>query len=433
VLAFEIAAAVVVGLLCGLLPALQGSSTDIRTALQGGGHTATGGRGVRDALVVGEMALAMTLLVAAGLLANSFLRLQQVETGFAEEGVLAIPLSLTGRPFEDAGGMARFLAEVEERIGALPGVAAVGATNVAPLSGGGTAINLSVEGRPSGPGETSFARWRSVTPGFLRAAGIRVLRGRGLEPTDFRPDAPAAVVVTEAFASRLFPGQDPVGQRVAMGVNGTNWRTIVGVAEDVRDIDLVESPQPLFFMPETGGWPWMTLLVRTTGDPASLMGMVRQEIWEVDPTVAVPAVETLSERRRRAVAGPRFNLLLMGGFAAVALVLALIGIYGILSHSVVQRTREIGIRIALGARPERVLRTVLGRGARLTLAGIALGGIAALGFARLLGSLLFETPPVHAATLLGTALLLGVAALVSAWIPARRAARSDPLAALRHP
>lgn len=211
--------------------------------------------------------------------------------------------------------------------------------------------HLPVEGRPSGPGETYFARWGSVTPGFFRAAGVRVLRGRGLEPTDYQPGALAVVVVTESFAERLFPDADPVGRRVAMGGNGTNWRTVVGIVEDVRDIGLEESPQPLFFMPETGGWPWMTILVRTSADPESLVGAVRREIWGLDPTIAVPTVEPLSASKRRALAGPRFNLLLMGAFEAVAMVLAVLAIYGIMSHTVVQRTREIGIRIALGAQP----------------------------------------------------------------------------------
>lgn len=432
VLTFALAASLLVGLLFSLFPAIQASSADVRAALQDGGRsTSTGGRRVRDALVVSEMALAMTLLVAAGLLTNSFLRLQQVETGFAEAEVLAVPLSLSGRQFEEDGAMDRFLAAAEERIGGLPGVTAVGATNVTPLGGGGTVVDLSVEGRPSGPGETSFARWRSVTPGFFRAAGIRVLRGRGLEPPDFQPDAPAAVVVTEAFANSLFPAEDPIGRRVAVGVNGTRWRTIVGVVEDVRDIGLAESPQPLFFMPGTGGWPWMTVLVRTTADPAGLAGAVRREIWSVDPTIAIPTVEPLAARKRRALVGPRFNLLLMGGFAAVAIVLATLGIYGIMSHTVVQRTREMSIRIALGARPARVVRMVLGRGARLIAAGIGLGGIAALSLAPLLGALLYETPPVHAPTFILTALLLGIVALASACIPALRAAGADPATALR--
>lgn len=433
VLGFAVAASLLVGLLFGLFPAIQASSADVRASLQEGSRaTSAGGRRIRDALVVGELALAMTLLVAAGLLTNSFLRLQQVDTGFAEGNVLAVPLSLPGPQFEEHGEMARFLAATEARIAALPGVTAVGATNVAPLSGSGTAVNLSVDGRPAGPGETSFARWRSVTPGFFRAAGVRLLRGRGLEPADFRADAPAVIVVTEAFAADLFPGEDPIGRRVAMGVNGTNWRTIVGLVEDVRDIELAEAPQPLFFLPEMGGWPWMTLLVRTTANPESLAPAVRREIWRLDPTVAIPTVEPLAASRSRAVVGPRFNVLLMGGFAAVALVLAVLGIYGIMTHAVVQRTREIGIRMALGARPGQVLTRVLGRGVRLILVGVGLGALAALGFARLLGSLLFDTPPADAVTFVATALLLGVAALASAWIPARRAARSDPLEALRH-
>ena len=433
VLAFALAASFLCAFLFGLFPALQASTADVRSTLQEGSRgTSATGRRVRDALVVGEVALAMTLLVAAALLANSFLRLQEVETGFAEEEALAIPLTLPGQRFEEHGEMARFLAEAEERIGALPGVKAVGATNVPPLVGYGTMTNLSVEGRPSGPGETTFARWRSVTEGFFGAAGVTLLRGRSLQPADYLPGAPEVVVVTDAFARRLFPGEDPLGRRVAMGVNGTNWRTIVGVVEDVRDIELAESPQPVFFLPDRGGWPWMTLVVRTGGDPMALAGAVRREIWSIDPTLAVPTVEPIAAARRGSVAGPRFNLLLMGGFAAVALVLAVIGVYGIMSHTVLQRTREIGIRIALGARPERVLRMVLGRGVRLVAAGLALGVLASLAFARVLGSLLFETPPSDPAVLAAAASLLAAVALASAWFPARRAARSDPLEALRH-
>ncbi len=433
VLSFTLAASVLCALLFGIFPALQASSSDVRTALREGSRgSSAAGRRVRDALVIGEVALAMTLLVAAMLLAGSFLRLQAVATGFADAEVLAVPLTLPGPQFEEHGEMARVLAEVEARLRALPGVSAVGATNVAPLEGGGTVGNLSVEGRPSGPGETSFARWRSVTAGFFEAAGVSLLRGRTLEPADFAPDAPAAIVVTDAFARRLFPGEDPIGRRVAMGVNGTNWRTIVGMVEDVRDIRLAEAPQPLFFLPEVGGWPWMTLLVRTAADPAPLAPAVRSAIWSVGPTLAIPTVEPISAARRDAMSGPRFNLLLMAAFAAVALFLAVIGVYGIMSHTVLRRTREIGIRIALGARPERVLRMVVGRGLRLVLAGVAVGAVAALAFARLLGSLLFETAPSDPATLAGTAALLTGVALAAAWVPARRAARADPMEALRH-
>lgn len=433
VLAFALGASFLASLLFGLFPALQASATDVAAALREGGRASSAaGRRVRDSLVVGEVALAMTLLVAAALLAGSFLRLQRVETGFAEAETLAVPITLSGAALEEDGAGGGFLPEVEARLRALPGVEAVGATNVAPLEGGGTVVNLSVEGRPSGPGETSFARWRSVTPGFFDAAGVALLRGRTLEPADFAPDAPSVVVVTGAFAAKVLPGEDPLGRRVAMGVNGTNWRTIVGVVEDVRDVEVAESPQPLFFFPHTGGWPWMTLLVRASGDPIALAGAVRRAVWEVDPTLAVPRVEPISAARRDAVAGPRFNLLLMGAFAAVALALALIGVYGIMSHSVLQRTREMGIRIALGARPERVVGMVLGRGARLVAAGVALGTVAALASARLLGSLLFETPPSDPLVLAGTAATLALAGLASAWVPARRAARVDPMEALRH-
>jgi predicted permease len=315
-------------------------------------------------------------------------------------------------------------------VGGLPGVVAVGASNVNPLSGGGTVVGVVAEGRPAGPGDTRFARWRAVTPGYFRAAGVRLVAGRGLRTADYAPDAPAVIVVTRAFARALFADQDPLGRRIAMGVNGDNWRTIVGLAEDVQDVTLAEPAQPVFFIPELG-WPWMTLMVRTQQDAAMLAGPLRRAIWAIDPDLPVPAVEPMSARVAHAVLRPRFQLLVMASFAIVALLLAAVGIYGVISQFVAMQTREIGVRLALGAAPAGILRLVVRRGLRLVAAGLALGALAALGLGRFLASMLYQTPATDPLTFAAVAAVLAAVGLASALIPARRATRVDPQTALR--
>jgi predicted permease len=428
VLAFAALVAGLTALVFGFAPALAASASGIREAAAGLRTTGTRSR-TRDALVVAELALAMTLLIGAGLLVSSFLRLQRADLGLdSSERLVAVPLALPqGRP---QGQLARLLLAIEERVAAVPGVVAVGASNVTPLSGGSTAIDLAVEGRPSGPGETRSARWRSVTPGFFRATSVGLLRGRALRPADYAPDAEAVVVVTAALARDLFGKEDPIGRRIAMGVHGDNWRRIVGISEDVRDVALAEPPQPTFFMPELG-WPWMTLLLRVERDPGTLAAPIRQAIWELDADLPVPTVEPMSARVATAVLRPRFQMVVMACFALVALLLAAVGIYGVISQLVASQTREIGVRLALGAAPARILRLVLARGASLVGAGLLLGAAASFALTRTMGSLLFETEPADPLTFLAVAGVLAVVGLASVLLPARRAARVEPLRALR--
>ncbi len=428
VLAFAAAVAALTAVVFGLLPALTVSAGGLREAATGLRTTGTRSR-TRDALVVAELALAMTLLVGAGLFLTSFLRLEAVDLGVDRQQVLAVPLAPSSQRYSD-DERARLLLAIEERVSGLPGVVAVGSSNVEPLSGGGTAIDVAVEGRPAGPGETRFVRWRSVSPGFFRAAGVRLLAGRALRPADYAPEAPAVIVVTRAFARALFGNQDPLDRRVAMGVNGTNWRRIVGVSEDVQDVALAEPPQPLFFIPDAS-WPWMTLLVRTRQDAATLAAPLRHAIWSLAPDLPVPTVEPMSERVAGAARRPRFQLEVMATFAAVALLLAAVGIYGVISQFVALQTREIGVRLALGAAPARILRLVVRRGAALVGAGLVVGGVAALALGRFLGSTLYATPAADPVTFAAVALVLAAVGLASALVPARRATRVDPQTALR--
>ena len=428
VFAFGAAVAALTALTFGLAPALTVSASGLREAAAGLRTTFSRTR-TRDALVVAELALAMTLLVGAGLLLTSFLRLQGVDLGVDREQVVAVPVAPSPQRYsgEERG---RLLLGIEERVSGVPGVVAVGASNVNPLSGGGTSVDVAIEGRASGPGETRFARWRSVTPGFFRAAGVHIVAGRGLRPADYAPEAPAVIVVTRAFAGALFGAEDPLGRRIAMGVHGDNWRRIVGVAEDVQDVRLAEPPQPVFFIPELG-WPSMTLMVRTQQEAGVIAGPLRRAIWSIDPNLPVPAIEPMSARVERAVLRPRFQLLVIATFALVALLLAGVGIYGVISQFVALQTREIGVRLALGAAPAGILKMVVRRGAALVGAGIALGGLAAAGLARAIGSILYETAPSDPTTFVAVAVVLALVGLAAALVPARRATQVDPVRSLR--
>ncbi len=425
------AVTVVVALLFGLAPAATAGRARPRQALADGARGERRGAGrLREVLVVAEVGLAMVLLVGAGLLMTSFLRLQRVDIGFATDELLIVPLTLPASRYDEAA-VGRLVAAAEDRLGGVPGVVAAGGANVAPFGAFGTVTNLSIDGRPSGPGETSFARWRAVTPGFLRAAGVTIRQGRAFRAADFAPDAEQVIVVTETFAQRLFPGESSVERRVAMGVNGTNWRRIVGVVEDVRDLQVGEEPHPLFFMPGLGGWLSVTLFVRTSGDARALAAPVRAVIQEIDPLLPVPVAEPLRERLDRSTAGPRFNLLVMAAFGAVALTLAAIGVYGMMTYTVARRTKEFGIRLALGARPAAVRVMVLRRGGMVVAAGLVIGGSAAALLARVFGGALFGADRFETTTFVAVAAALALVGVAAAAIPAGRATRVNPMQALR--
>ncbi len=419
---------------CGLAPALQGTGVDLREVLATGGRTAGGGGGRRlqRALVAVEVALAVVVLVGAGLLTASFRRLRQVDPGFRAGEVLAVPVALTGAAYSGDGARARFVATALERLSTLPGVTAAAATNVLPLDGGSTAQEVSIEGHAAAsPAETAFADWRAVTPDLFATLGTSLIAGRDFTAGEAAQPAQVAVV-NRRLAEQAWPGEDPLGRHLAFGVGGTNWFTVVGVVEDFRDVDLAADPRPTVFVPYAiTNWATPSLLVRARGEPTALVEEIRREIRALDPELPLPRIAPLTDQMAGVFAGPRFQMLLMDLFAVLALVLAVVGLYGLISYSVAQRRREIGVRMALGAGTAGVGRMVLAEGLTLGGAGVAAGLLAAAAVTRLVASLLFEVSPTDPGTFATVALVLLAATLLASWLPAARAAAVDPARVLR--
>jgi len=434
VLGFGLAAGLVSSVLFGLAPAVHASRVRVHDLLKLGGRS-TPGRGrwrSRDLLVVGEVALAMTLLVGAGLMITSFARLGSADAGFAEEGVRAVPLQLPGERYSEERRRA-FVREVLSRVESIPGVVVAGATTTNPFRQFGFSNDVTPADRAAEapPGGFMQAGWRSVTPGFFRAMGVPLRRGRPLLDSD-RAGAAPVVVISETMARRMWPGEDPIGKGLFWGGTTGTPRTVVGVVGDVKDVALEADPPPVMFLPyDQVEMPGVTLLIKTAPDAGEIAPAVRREIWAVDAGLAVPEVQLLAQNRALAVAGPRFTTVVVTAFASVALALAAMGIYGLTAFGVAQRTREIGVRIALGARPARVAGAVVRRGVVLALAGVGLGLAGSVALTGLLASLLYETAPTEPATYAAVAIILGGVAALASYVPARRAARVDPVVALR--
>jgi predicted permease len=403
------------------------------------------GRRLRNTLVIGELALATMLLVGAGLLIDSFRRLDGVETGFDTDNVLVIPVTLDGARYPTCEGNSarancdpgdgdaarvRFVTDAVARLESMSGVRAAGMTSITPLSGSSTSQPIDVEGRVvRSPTDRTAAAWRLVTSGFFRAAGIEIIEGRNFDAIEDRGER-RVMIVSAAAARAWWPNQSAVGKRIGFGGNRTRLWEVVGVAADVRDTELASEPQPTVYPPFGGWWPYVTLVVRVAGDPSQMVGAVRRAIHDVDPGLPLPVIRTLDAWRGDAMASARFSTLLMTVFALAALMLAVLGVYGVTVFSVSRRTREIGLRMALGARGSRVVAAVLVQGATLTVAGIVLGTAGALAFSRFMQALLFGTTPVDAGVYASVAALLGIVATLSCLVPAARAARVDPKIAL---
>jgi putative ABC transport system permease protein len=379
------------------------------------------------------VALAIILLVGAGLLIRSLVRLQRVDPGFDPERVLAATIFLAGAEYDEDARQAAFFRDLVGRLRALPGVTAAGAVTTLPMNPLGIDYDLpfSADGHPPArPAEQPQVDLRVAEGAYFRAVGIPVLRGRGLEPED-RAEAQPVVVVNETLAARFFPGADPVGRRVWVG-GGIGQALVVGVVGSVRHRGLTDRPRPEVYVPSAqdphGG---MTVVVRTAGDPASLARALRDQVYALDADQPVREVVTLPDLVSRSVAPRRFQLALLGGFAALALGLAAIGVYGVIAYAVGRRRREIGIRIALGAGGLDIRRTVLAPGLGPAAAGVALGGGGAWVLTGLLRGELYEVSPHDPATYLTAAVTLLLAAWLACEIPARRAVRTDPVTALR--
>jgi putative ABC transport system permease protein len=437
VVAFTFGISVLTGSAFGLAPAVQASCRDLNARLKEGGRTSGGHphSGFRNFLVVAEVAIALVLLAAAGLLLKSFLKLHSVDPGFRPENVVALELTLpmASGAYTEAGRRAAFFGGLVERAAALPGVASAGAISHLPLGGGESIEGLSFEGRPAPPPtRPPLADRRVATPEYFRTMGIPLLRGRGFTGQD-RAGQPPVAIIDETMARRHWPGEDPLGKRFRNLSPKDPWITVAGIVRSVRHSDLAVESRPTYFLAHSQfESSHMTLVVRAASDPALLVAALRKQIWEMDKDQPVSKVTTLENLLSEAVAAPRFRSTLIGVFAALALALASIGIYGVMSHSVSQRTHEIGIRVALGAGARQVLGLVLARGMLLTGVGVASGLAAALGLTRLLSGLLYGVEPADPGTFTLVSILLAGVALLACYVPARRAMQVDPLTALRH-
>jgi putative ABC transport system permease protein len=444
VLGFTLAVSFLVGTICGLVPALQTLKQNLHDTLKEGGRTtaSSGGNNIRNILVVSEMALALIPLVGAGLLIRSFHRLLQEDPGFHAEHVLTMEVNLPAIPLEVSNKLTNEqqtelaqkqsikFEEIATRIDGLPGVKAAGAVNVLPLgSAVRSASRFVIEGQPAAPaGARPVAEVRSASLRFFAAMGIPLRQGRLFTEADY---GGSNIVINEAMARRFWPGGDAIGKRVNLcSLNPQPcWSPIVGIVGNVHQYGLESAPTyDVYF---SGGWGDY-FVIRTTAEPTVVAHAAIEEVHKSDPDLPVTHVTTLDDLLSDSVSPRRFSAVLLAIFAGLALVLAAIGIYGVMSYVVGLRTNEIGIRMALGAQPRDIWNLVLGRGTRLAAVGIALGLAGALALSRLLSSLLYGVRATDPLTFAGVALLLGAVALLACYLPARRAARVDPIVALRY-
>jgi putative ABC transport system permease protein len=435
VLGFTFAVSILTGLVFGVVPALHGSRTDLNEALKEGGRS--GGHGhnrLRSLLVVAEVALSLVLLVGAGLMVRSFAKLGQVHSGINPENLLTLEVPLTAAKYPKDAQQSAFFQELVTRVAALPGVTAAAAVSDLPLRGG-WGRSLTVEGRPVlSVGQAPMINHAVVTPNYFRTMGIPLLEGRDFTDAD-HATATRVTIVDERLARQYWPNESPLGKRIRFGPPESNepWHTIIGVAGTVRharlDRDLRETIYvPYLQIPVNG----MAIALRSSSDPQSLGGAVRKEVLAMDKDQPITNVLTMNEIVSRSIWQPRFYAMLFGIFAVLALVLAAVGIYGVMSYAITQRTHEIGIRMALGADRLRVLKLTLGQGMKLALTGVALGLVASLGLTRLISGLLFGVSATDLRTFVSLAVLLISVTLLACYLPARKATKVDPLVALRY-
>ncbi len=430
VLLFALATSFVCGILLGLIPAWRASVPDLHSTLkEGESRSATAPRqSLRKALVVAEVALALVLLCGAGLLIKTLWKLNAVDPGFDPEKVLVAEVVLPKTKYPDQARQTAFFQQLLERIKSLPDVESAGGTSNLPLSGTNMVFLASVEGRPTGAFPASF---RAVSQDYFRTMRIPLLKGRWFDDRD-TASSQSVVVINKTMARQIWPGEEPLGKRIKHGFK-EQVAEVVGVIGDVKYGGLDQQTKPEMYAPfSQRSWPFMRIVVRTKSDPMNLAAAIRTEAQAIDKDQPIDKLTTMASVVGASIATRRFYGQLLGAFAVLAFILASVGIYGIVSYSVAQRTREIGIRMALGAKQSDVLRLVLAEGSWLTMLGVILGLAGAFAATRVLTSLLFEVKPTDPVTFIGLSILLATVALLASYIPARRATKVDPLVALRY-
>jgi putative ABC transport system permease protein len=437
VLGFTLLVSLLAGIVFGLAPALLSSKPDLNAALKEGSRSAAGSfdrSRLRSLLVVAEVALASVLLLGAGLMMNSFVRLQRVDPGFKPEKLLTVRVSLPQSRYGQTLQQTTFYQQALQRFETLPGTQSVSAISNLPFQNENNG-GLRIDGyAPSSPYDRPQASYRAVSPSYFRVMGIPLRRGREFSQDDVA-DQPGVAIINEEVARRFWPNQDPIGKRISpdgAGFPPGVWLSIVGIVGDVRHSTLDSAPNPEVY------WAYpqypvrsLTFVLRTAIEPMSLADAARKEIWAVDKDLPISSLQTMENLISTSISQQRLYLWLMGAFAAVALLLAAVGIYGVTSYAVAQRSHEIGVRMALGAQASDVLKLVIGQGAKLALVGLTLGLIAGAALTRLMKSLLYGVSATDAVTFTLVALLLAAISLLACYLPARRATKVDPMLALR--
>lgn len=437
---------VVTGLLFGLAPARNATRTELVSSLKDGGRTESAGSanaGFRHVLVASQFAIALTLLIGAGLMMRTLAAMHDVDPGFTSRGVIAAEVSVKGTPSSAAGNRAQFYQQLVDKVSALPGVQAVSAINHLPLAGDVWGLGVTIEGSVPAPDERRSATYRVVLPGYFRAMGIKIEQGHDITIND-RLQTEPVVVVNQQFAKRYWPNESAIGKRFALNSAPNappRWMTVVGISHNTVRSNWIEKPDAEMYLPflqeqsylenPAGHFAYLTLVARTSGDASALSAPIRAAVAQLDRSASVSSLQTMDSIVDAASADRRFYLIVLSAFAAVALILAAVGIYGVMSHAVSRRMHEMGVRIALGAGKRDVMGLIVGRGMLVVLAGAVLGVAGAFGLTRLMNTIIYGVRATDPLTFGGVTAFLLLVAVLACWIPARRATRVDPLTALR--
>ena len=437
VFAFTFLLTMLTALISGVIPAWQASMVDLQSALKREASSFGSWRRHhwRNLLLISEVALAFVLLVGAGLLVKSFLQLQANRPAISSDKLLLADINLPASRYAEPEQSAQFFRELVQNVQGLPGVVAATVSNIRPLSGTARNDPFSIEGRRLDPANLSFAGWQSVGANYFSTLGIPLVQGRDFAPQDMSVDAPVVAVINEAMARRYWPNENPIGRRITLGLPRSDnpWITIIGISKNLPHRAIDSGPEPDWYLSRASSPQRNQILfVRTAGEPTQLAAPIRTVVTAIDPNQPVGHISTLEEVIAETVAPRRFNLILFGLFAGLAIVLAALGVYGVISHSVAERTHELGIRMALGAQRSSVLVLVVRKGMMITLIGLVVGLAISLAVAQLMSTLLFDVKPYDITTFATVAVFVSLVALVACYVPALRAAKIDPLVAIRH-